>query len=208
VSNEPDDARIEAELRSLDPAARLVLAALAVVWPGSLSVEEAEEITEVPGARPSLTELEGRGLAAREGNRFSLAPEEQGRKGLLASLDMVDRALRGLIKIAEDGRLTLDDLDAVLGLTRIAAEAGRWSELLRLVEVAETSSRPPAGSRSGPKSSNGASTPRRPSATTRRRGTPSGSSLDSGSAREAACQRRPLRSPPPPWARSVSARGI
>jgi hypothetical protein len=125
------------ELGSLDPAARLILAALAVVTPGSLSLEEVSEVTEVDEAQPALAELERRGLVISEADRFSLAPEEQERKGLLASLDMVDRVLRGFIAIAEDGRLTIDDLDAVLGLTRIAAETGRWTELLRLVHAAE-----------------------------------------------------------------------
>ncbi len=129
----------EAELGSLDPGARLVLGALAVVAPASLSVEELGEITEVSEAQLALAELERRGLVLREGDRYSLAPEEQGRlKRLFASLDTVDRVLRGFIDIAEDGRLTLDDLDAILGLTRIAAETGHWEELLRLAEAAET----------------------------------------------------------------------
>jgi hypothetical protein len=129
----------EAELRSLDPEARLLLGALAVVAPASLSVEELGGITEVSEAQLALAELEGRGLVVREGHRYALAPEEQGPlKRLLASIDMVDRVLRGFIDIAEDGRLTLADLDAVLGLTRIAAETGRWEELLRLAESAET----------------------------------------------------------------------
>jgi hypothetical protein len=129
----------EAELRTLDPGARLVLGALAVVTPASLSVEELGEITEVSEAQLTLAELERRGLVVREGDRYSLAPEEQGPlKRLFASLDTVDRVLRGFIDIAEDGRLTLDDLDAVLGLTRIAAETGHWEELLRLAEAAET----------------------------------------------------------------------
>jgi hypothetical protein len=128
----------EAELRSLDPEARLLLGALAVVAPASLSAEELGRITEVSEAQPALAELEGRALVVREGDRYVLAPEEQGPlKRLLASLDMVDRVLRGFINIAEDGRLTLADLDAVLGLTRIAAETGRWEELLRLAEAAE-----------------------------------------------------------------------
>jgi Thrombospondin type 3 repeat len=127
------------ELRSLDPGAQLVLAALAVVVPASLSVEELGEITEVSEAELSLDELERRGLVVREGERYALAPEEQGRlKRLLASLDTVDRVLKGVINIAEDGRLTLDDLDAVLELTRIAAATGRMAELLRLVKAAET----------------------------------------------------------------------
>jgi hypothetical protein len=129
----------EAELRSLDPEGRLLLGALAVVAPASLSVEELGGITEVSEAQLALAELEGRGLVVREGDRYALAPEEQGPlKRLLASIDMVDRVLRGFIDIAEDGRLTLADLDAVLGLTRIAAETGRWEELLRLAESAET----------------------------------------------------------------------
>jgi hypothetical protein len=57
---------------------------------------------------------------------------------LLASVDIVDRVLRGFIRIAEDGRLTLDDLDAIVELTGIAAETQRWRELIRLAEAAET----------------------------------------------------------------------
>jgi hypothetical protein len=121
-----------AELPSLDPGARLVLAA-----PASISVEELAEITEVFEAERALTDLERRGLVVGEGDRYSLAPEERGRlKRGLTSLDTVDRVLRGFIQIAEDGRLTVDDLDAVLELTRIAAATGRWSELLRLAEAA------------------------------------------------------------------------
>jgi hypothetical protein len=74
-----------------------------------------------------------------DGNRLSLAPDVRGRlKRLLASVDVTDRVLRGFIHIAEDGWLTIDDLDAVLELTRIAAETGRWTELLRLAEAAGT----------------------------------------------------------------------
>jgi hypothetical protein len=70
------------------------------------------------------------------GDRYAVAPIAQGRlKGLLASADVVDRVLRGVIDIAEDGRLTIDDLDAVVELTRIAGETGRWAELLRLAEA-------------------------------------------------------------------------
>ena len=53
-SNEADHARIEAELRSLDPPARLVLAVLAVVVPASLSVEQLGEVTEVSEPELSL----------------------------------------------------------------------------------------------------------------------------------------------------------
>ena len=138
MNNEADDARIEAELSSLDPGARSVLAALAVCGRASLSVEELGEVTQLSDLRLTLAELERRGLVVRDGDRFSLAPPERGPlKRLLASVDAVDRVLRALIRIAEDGRLTLDDLDAVLELTRIAAQTGRWAELLRLAEAAE-----------------------------------------------------------------------
>ena len=127
------------ELGSLDPGAQLVLAALAVVVPASLSVEELGEITELSEAELSLDELERRGLVVRDGERYALAPaEREPLKRLLASLDTVDRVLRGFINIAEDGRLTPDDLDAVLELTRIAAATGHWAQLLRLVNAAET----------------------------------------------------------------------
>jgi hypothetical protein len=75
----------------------------------------------------------------RDDDRYSLAPPARGPlKRLLASVDVTDRALRAFIRIAEDGRLALDDLDAVVELTRIAAQTGRWRELLRLAEAAET----------------------------------------------------------------------
>ena len=126
------------ELGSLDPDARLVLAVLAVVGRGSLSIEELGEISELPDARQALAELEQRGLVVGEGDRRALAPGARGRlQRLLASVDVVDRVLRGFIAIAEDGRLTIGDLDAVVALTRIAAETGRWAQLLRLAEAAE-----------------------------------------------------------------------
>jgi hypothetical protein len=86
----------------------------------------------------TLSELEQRGLVVRDDDRYSLAPPAQGPlKRLLASVDVTDRTLRAFIRIAEDGRLTLDDLDAVVELTRIAAVTGRLRELLRLAEAAE-----------------------------------------------------------------------
>ena len=86
-----------------------------------------------------LAELERRGLVVRDEDRYRLAPPAHGPlKRLLASVDVTDRALRAFIRIAEDGRLTLDDLDAVVELTGIAAQTRRWKELLRLAEAAET----------------------------------------------------------------------
>ena len=87
-------------------------------------------------------------------DRYAVAAGVQGRlRRLLASADVVDRVLRGFIVIAEDGRLTIDDLDAVLELTRLAAETGRWAELLRLAEAAESVLGRHTVSRSGPRSS-------------------------------------------------------
>jgi hypothetical protein len=137
--NERDDAWIEAELRSLDPGARDILAALAVCGRPALSIDQLSEITELSELPLALAELEQRGLVIRDGDRYSLAPPARGPlKRLLASVDVTDRVLRAFIRIAEDGRLTLDDLDAVVELTRIAAQTGRWRELLRLTEAAET----------------------------------------------------------------------
>jgi hypothetical protein len=136
-SNERD-AWIEAELRSLHPSGRDVLGVLAVCGRASLSVDELAEITELPEVLPTLADLEKRGLVVRERDRYSLAPPAQGPLNrVLASVDVVDRVLRGFIRIAEDGRLTLGDLDAVVELTGIAAKFGRWKELLRLAEAAE-----------------------------------------------------------------------
>jgi hypothetical protein len=137
--NDRDDAWVEEELRSLDPGAQDILAALAVCGRGSLSVDQLIEITGLSELPLTLAELERRSLVVRDGDRYALAPPARGPvKRLLASVDIVDRVLRGFIRIAEDGRLTLDDLDAIVELTGIAAETQRWRELIRLAEAAET----------------------------------------------------------------------
>ncbi len=135
-----DEAQLNAELRTLDADARLVLAAFAVVGRASLTSAELSEITGSRDVGPAVAELERRRLVVREhGDRLTLSADVQGRvRRALASADVVDRVLRALIHIAEDGRLAIDDLDAVLELTRLAAETGRWAELLRLAEAAET----------------------------------------------------------------------
>jgi hypothetical protein len=133
------DAWVEAELRSLDSGARDVLAALAVCGRAALTVDQLSEITGLFELPPTLADLERRGLVVRDGDRYSLAPPTQGPlKRWLASVDVVDRVLRGFIRIAEDGRLTLDDLDAIVELTGIAAETQHWRELIRLADAAET----------------------------------------------------------------------
>ena len=139
-SAEQGDSQLDAELRSLDRDARVVLSVLAVTGRASVSVDELGELTEVSDAKLALAELERRGLAVRDyADRRVLAPGARERlKQLLVSVDVVDRVLRGFIKIAEDGRLTIEDLDVVVELTRIAAETGHWAELLELAEAAET----------------------------------------------------------------------
>jgi uncharacterized membrane protein YedE/YeeE len=131
--------RLPESLESLTPGERHVLAVLAAVGEASLSVDELTVLAEVDDVRPVLDELRRRGLVRKEDDREALAP------GLGAKLrraweltDTTDRVLRQLISIAQDGKLTLDDLPAILGVSRWAAEAGRWSELLRLVTLTQT----------------------------------------------------------------------
>jgi len=137
---EQEAAEIQAELRSLGDDARLVLGVLSVAARGSVSEAELREITGISDVTLAVTELGRRGLVIRvAGDRFRLPPPKQSQlKRFLASVDMIDRVLRGFIRIAEDGRLTLDDLDAVVELTRIAAGLGHWADLLRLAEAAQT----------------------------------------------------------------------
>jgi hypothetical protein len=127
-------------IAALRPEEHRSLGVLAVVAPASLAVDEVSRLAEVASSLPALTALAQQGLVRREpSGRWSLAPESAARlKRLLAGLDTTDRVLRGFIGIAEDGRLDMADLDAVVELTRIAAETGRWSELLRLAEAAQT----------------------------------------------------------------------
>jgi hypothetical protein len=126
-------------LQSLTPAERQVLAVLAVVGEASLSADEVAVLAEVDDVRPVLDELRRRGLVRQDDDREELAP------GLGAKLrrtweltETADRVLRQVISIAQDGRLTLADLPAILGISRWAAEAGRWSELLSLVKLTQT----------------------------------------------------------------------
>jgi len=126
-------------LESLTPTERQVLAVLAVVGEASLSTREVAALAEVDDVEPVLDELRRRGLVRRDDEREALAP------GLAAKLrhawdlgDTTDRVLRQFISIAQDGRLTLADLPAILGLSRWAAELGRWTELLRLITLTET----------------------------------------------------------------------
>jgi hypothetical protein len=130
---------VDAELASLTPPEREVLAVLAVLGDVALSLEQLEALTSVADPRPVLAGLEQRGFVEREDGRYRIA---QGRRERLREawnvVDTGDRVLRQLISIAEDGRLTWSDLDAVLGVSRWACEFGRFEELLRLVKAVQT----------------------------------------------------------------------
>jgi hypothetical protein len=136
---DPGGAQLSAELGRLDFNARRVLAALAVLGRAPVSVETLGEISRVSDARRVVEELDRRRLTTREpGDRASVAPEVQGRlKRLLATDDEVESVLQGLIRRAEDGRLSAGDIDAVDEATRVASETGRWPQVLRLAQASE-----------------------------------------------------------------------
>ena len=127
------------EVASLDDSQREVLAALAVMGESTLSAGQIGALLGTADVRPTLAELDRRGLLRRDGDRYGVAP---GLKEKLAGawnvVDTGDRVLRQLISIAADGRLTLGDLDAVLGISEWACEVGRFSELLQLVKTVQT----------------------------------------------------------------------
>ena len=109
-SDEPRGLDIADEVRTLaTPDARLVLAVLAVLGRASVSEDVIASCTGLPDVRAALADLERRGLVVREdGDRHAAAPGVQEHlKRLLAAADVIDRVLRGFIRIAEDGRLTL-----------------------------------------------------------------------------------------------------
>jgi hypothetical protein len=127
------------EIASLTPDERRVLAVLAAVGGAWVTAEQVASLSEIDDARPVLAELERRGLVRKdERQRYAVVAGLGTRlRRALGVVDTADRVLRQLISIAEDGRLTLDDLDAVLGITGWAAEVGRLTELLQLVEAVQ-----------------------------------------------------------------------
>jgi hypothetical protein len=137
--NGDNESTEETELASLTYDERRVLAVLIAVDGVSLSDDQIALFGEVDDVRPILAALDRRGLLRKDERGRHAVPT-----GWLARLrragnvvDTADRVLRQLISIAEDGRLTLDDLDAVLGISSWAAEAGRLTELLQLVKAVE-----------------------------------------------------------------------
>jgi hypothetical protein len=131
--------RLPESLQSLTQAERQVLSVLAVVGQASLSPGEVAMLAEVDDARPVLDELQRRGLVRQQDDREALAAGFGAKLRRAWDLaDTTDRVLRQFISIAQDGKLTLDDLPPILGISQWAAEAGRWSELLRLITLTET----------------------------------------------------------------------
>ena len=131
---------MDADLASLTPPERELLAVLAVLSDVALSPDQLAALTSVADPRPALAGLERRGFVERVADdRYRIAA---GRRERLREawniVDTGDRVLRQLISIAQDGRLTWSDLDAVLGVSQWACEVGRFQELLRLVKAVKT----------------------------------------------------------------------
>jgi hypothetical protein len=136
----PDDDRLTEQLSTLSELEREVLAALAVVDKTSLSPTQIEKLLGVSDARQAVAELERRGLLQREeDDRVAAAPGLRERLSKLWNVvDTGDHLVQQLISIAEDGRLSVDDLDAVLGVSEWACRLGRFEQLLRLVHAVQT----------------------------------------------------------------------
>ena len=117
----------QTDVASLTPDERRVLAVLVAVGGAWVTPEQLASLSEIDDVGPVLVELERRGLVRKDerGRRAAAAGLSTQLRQALGVLDTADRVLRQLISIAEDGRLTLDDLDAVLGITGWAAEVGR-----------------------------------------------------------------------------------
>jgi hypothetical protein len=124
----------------LSPAARRVLATLAVVGRASLSAAELAELVEVDDVAPLVQELRQRGLVERdERERYSVleavgAPIRKTDEALASA----DRLLQYLTTLAKAGDLSparlAEDAEAILGLSEWAAASRRWATVLELVK--------------------------------------------------------------------------
>jgi hypothetical protein len=140
VSQVPEDDPATEQLKGLSELERDVLSALAVVGETSLAPTQIETLLGVDDVRAAVEELRRRGLVeSDEEDRVAAAPGLRDRLSKAWNVvDTGDRVLQQLISIAEDGRLNLDDLDAVLGITEWACGLGRFEQLLRLVHAVQT----------------------------------------------------------------------
>ena len=127
-------------LAGLTDDERRVVAVLAVVGRASLSAEELAALAAVEDVGPLLAKLERLGLITKDerGRRALRSGPMHAVRRAWETADTAERVLRQFIEIAKDGKLTVDDLDAVLGVAEWAAQAGRLTELLALVEAAGT----------------------------------------------------------------------
>ena len=135
----PGDNALTEQLSALSELERDVLAALAVIDKTSLSPAQIEKLLGVADVRQAVSELERLGLLQRdEDDRVAAAAGPLARLSKLLNLvDTGDRLVQQLISIAEDGRLTVDDLGAVLGISEWACRLGRFEQLLRLVHAVQ-----------------------------------------------------------------------
>src|SRR4051812_850496 len=120
---------------------RRVLAALAVVAPGSLSADELADVTGIQDVAVVLDDLRRRGLVragARERHAL-LGPAGELRDSVQA-LSGADRLRKYFETLARRGRLqAAEDAGAILGLAGWLAEQGRWEDALDLVQAVEPS---------------------------------------------------------------------
>jgi hypothetical protein len=137
-----DDAA--AEVMTLLPAERQVLAALAAVGHASLSADELAELIEVEDVAPLVADLERRGLVKTdEKKRYSaLGRVGEEIRHTDAALATGDRVLKYMTTLARGGQLTperlVENAEAILGLSEWAAETEQWAALLELVKTLQS----------------------------------------------------------------------
>lgn len=140
----PGDETAETQALGLPIAERQVLVALAVVGRASLSADELADLRLTADVVPLLEDVERRGLVQLdERRRYSVLRSvgEQLRRTDEATATG-DRLLSYFSALARNGSLTPDRLDAdapaILGLAEWAAETGRFTGLLELVQTLQS----------------------------------------------------------------------
>jgi hypothetical protein len=140
----PGDETAETQALGLPIAERQVLVALAVVGRASLSADELADLRLTTDVVPLLEDLERRGLVQLdERRRYSVLRSvgEQLRRADEATATG-DRLLSYFSALARTGSLTPSRLDgdapAILGLAEWAAETGRFTGLLELVQTLQS----------------------------------------------------------------------
>jgi LysM repeat protein len=137
----PAEALTAQVLASLAEPERRVLAALAALGDAPINAEHLPDLTGLPNVAPFLQALETRGLVQAHSPRYSLT-------GTLAQTireswnltSLVERALAHFTAWAEGGQQPgslVEEAGAILHVLEWAAEAGRWTEVLRLGQAVE-----------------------------------------------------------------------